>query len=146
MASPYHPETAAVPAPGLPTLHQFFAPGGLLSQAHPNYEFRRGQLQMAEAVERALAEKRHLIVEVQRRPVQSAVRRAEQIALVVEEVRIRLRRGKVSVKPPRRRRPAEGRVVVKWGSTAHAGHQNLRYCIRRWSSGSAASAEPMRLE
>lgn len=48
---------------GLPTLHQFFAPGGLLSQAHPNYEFRRGQLQMAEAVERALNEKRHLIVE-----------------------------------------------------------------------------------
>jgi ATP-dependent DNA helicase DinG len=47
----------------LPTLHEFFAPGGLLSQAHPNYEFRRGQLQMAEAVERALAEKRHLIVE-----------------------------------------------------------------------------------
>jgi ATP-dependent DNA helicase DinG len=35
----------------------------MLSQAHPNYEFRRGQLQMAEAVERALAEKRHLIVE-----------------------------------------------------------------------------------
>jgi ATP-dependent DNA helicase DinG len=47
----------------LPTLHEFFAPGGMLSRAHPNYEFRRGQLQMAEAVERALAEKRHLIVE-----------------------------------------------------------------------------------
>src|SRR5215813_99139 len=63
MASPSHPETAAAPVRGVPTLHQFFAPGGLLSQAHPNYEFRRGQLQMAEAVERALNEKRHLIVE-----------------------------------------------------------------------------------
>jgi ATP-dependent DNA helicase DinG len=63
MASPTHPETAAAPPRSLPTLHQFFAPGGVLSQAHPNYEFRRGQLQMAEAVERALSEKRHLIVE-----------------------------------------------------------------------------------
>src|SRR6185312_11333672 len=34
-----------------------------LAQAHPAYEFRKGQLQMAEAVERALEEKRHLIVE-----------------------------------------------------------------------------------
>ena len=62
MASPSQPETAAV-THRLPTLHQFFAPGGMLSQAHPNYEFRRGQLQMAEAVEKALNERRHLIVE-----------------------------------------------------------------------------------
>ena len=47
----------------LSTLHQFFGPGGLLSRTHPAYEFRRGQLQMAQAVEQALAEKRHLIVE-----------------------------------------------------------------------------------
>jgi ATP-dependent DNA helicase DinG len=45
------------------TLYQFFAPGGLLSRTHPAYEFRRGQLQMAQAVEEALEEKRHLIVE-----------------------------------------------------------------------------------
>jgi ATP-dependent DNA helicase DinG len=45
------------------SLHQFFAPGGVLSRAHPAYEFRRGQLQMAQAVEQALEEKRHLIVE-----------------------------------------------------------------------------------
>jgi ATP-dependent DNA helicase DinG len=45
------------------TLHQFFAPGGVLSRCHPAYEFRRGQLQMAQAVEQALEEKRHLIVE-----------------------------------------------------------------------------------
>ena len=46
-----------------PTLYQFFGPKGLLSKAHPNYEFRRGQLQMAEAVEQALQERKHLIVE-----------------------------------------------------------------------------------
>jgi ATP-dependent DNA helicase DinG len=45
------------------SLHNFFGPGGLLSRTHPAYEFRRGQLQMAQAVEQALAEKRHLIVE-----------------------------------------------------------------------------------
>jgi ATP-dependent DNA helicase DinG len=45
------------------SLYQFFAPGGVLSRTHPAYEFRRGQLQMAQAVEQALAEKRHLIVE-----------------------------------------------------------------------------------
>ena len=45
------------------TLHQFFAPGGILARTHPAYEFRRGQLQMARAVEQALAERRHLIVE-----------------------------------------------------------------------------------
>jgi ATP-dependent DNA helicase DinG len=45
------------------SLHQFFAPGGALARTHPAYEFRRGQLQMAQAVEQALEEKRHLIVE-----------------------------------------------------------------------------------
>jgi ATP-dependent DNA helicase DinG len=45
------------------SLYQFFAPGGILSKAHPAYEFRRGQLEMAQAVEQALKEKRHLIVE-----------------------------------------------------------------------------------
>ena len=45
------------------SLHGFFGPGGVLSRAHPAYEYRRGQLQMAQAVEQALGEKRHLIVE-----------------------------------------------------------------------------------
>lgn len=45
------------------SLYQFFAPGGVLSRTHPAYEFRKGQLQMAQAVEQALEEKRHLIVE-----------------------------------------------------------------------------------
>jgi len=42
---------------------QFFSRHGALSKWHPSYEFRPGQLEMAEAVESALAEKRHLIVE-----------------------------------------------------------------------------------
>src|SRR5215470_1112379 len=63
MTLPSQPETASAQTPKLPTLHQFFAPGGLLSRAHPQYEFRRGQLQMADAVEQALSERRHLIVE-----------------------------------------------------------------------------------
>jgi len=36
------------------SLYRFFAPGGVLSRTHPAYEFRRGQLQMAEAVEHLL--------------------------------------------------------------------------------------------
>jgi len=42
---------------------QFFSRHGSLSKWHPNYEFRPGQVEMAEAVESALADKRHLIVE-----------------------------------------------------------------------------------
>src|SRR5471032_3165934 len=42
---------------------QFFSRQGALSKWHPNYEFRTGQVEMAEAVESALADKRHLIVE-----------------------------------------------------------------------------------
>ena len=45
-------QPAAAVAPG--SLHAFFGPGGVLSRTHPGYEFRRGQLQMAEAVEQAL--------------------------------------------------------------------------------------------
>ncbi len=46
-----------------PTIRQFFSRGGLLSKWHPHFEFRPGQLEMAEAVVAALADKRHLIVE-----------------------------------------------------------------------------------
>jgi ATP-dependent DNA helicase DinG len=45
------------------SLHQFFSPGGVLAKTHPAYEFRRGQLQMAQAVEQAIEQRRHLIVE-----------------------------------------------------------------------------------
>jgi ATP-dependent DNA helicase DinG len=51
------------PTRALPTLHEFFAPGGILALSPLPYEYRPGQLQMAKAVERALEERRHLIVE-----------------------------------------------------------------------------------
>ena len=47
----------------LPTLHEFFAPGGILARSPLPYEYRPGQYEMAKAVEHALAERRHLIVE-----------------------------------------------------------------------------------
>jgi ATP-dependent DNA helicase DinG len=59
VASSSHPVSAGA---GF-SLYQFFSPGGLLSKTHPAYEFRRGQLQMAQSVEAAIEEKRHLIVE-----------------------------------------------------------------------------------
>ena len=49
-------------APGR-ALRQFFLPGGALALAHPAFESRPGQVQMAIAVEEALAERRKLIVE-----------------------------------------------------------------------------------
>jgi ATP-dependent DNA helicase DinG len=45
------------------TARQFFSRSGVLSRWHPRYEFRAGQLEMAEAVEAALAEKKHLLVD-----------------------------------------------------------------------------------
>ncbi len=64
-SQPASPTPSPLSAPeAKPTsLYQFFAPGGVLASTHPAYEFRRGQLQMAQAVEQALDEKRHLIVE-----------------------------------------------------------------------------------
>src|ERR1700688_1631076 len=41
----------------------FFSRHGTLSKWHPSYEFRPGQLEMAEAVEAALKDRRHLLVE-----------------------------------------------------------------------------------
>ena len=63
MPSSSHPVPHPVTGAAGFSLYQFFAPGGVLSKTHPAYEFRRGQLQMAQAVEEALEEKRHLIVE-----------------------------------------------------------------------------------
>lgn len=42
---------------------EVFGPEGLIARAHPEYEFRPGQIDMARAVMRAFEEKRHLIVE-----------------------------------------------------------------------------------
>jgi ATP-dependent DNA helicase DinG len=44
-------------------MQKIFGPDGLISIAHPEYEHRPGQIQMAEAVVRAFEQKRHLIVE-----------------------------------------------------------------------------------
>jgi ATP-dependent DNA helicase DinG len=62
---PTQSASAAVPPIELSrlSLYQFFGPSGVLSQRHPAYEFRRGQLAMASAVEEAIDQKRHLIVE-----------------------------------------------------------------------------------
>jgi ATP-dependent DNA helicase DinG len=40
-----------------------FGPGGWLQKSHPGYEYRAGQLQMAKAVEAALRQRKHLLVE-----------------------------------------------------------------------------------
>jgi len=42
---------------------EVFGPDGLIARAHPDYEYRTGQIDMARAVMRAFEEKRHLIVE-----------------------------------------------------------------------------------
>src|SRR5208337_1368265 len=44
-------------------LEAVFGPGGWLARRHPNYEHRPGQLEMAESVEAASENRRHLIVE-----------------------------------------------------------------------------------
>jgi ATP-dependent DNA helicase DinG len=54
---------ALVPGERLPSLHDFFAPGGILSRSTLNFEHRKGQYEMAKAVEKAFHDKRHLIVE-----------------------------------------------------------------------------------
>jgi ATP-dependent DNA helicase DinG len=44
-------------------MEEIFGRDGLIAQAHPEYEYRPGQIEMAEAVLRAFEENRHLIVE-----------------------------------------------------------------------------------
>ena len=44
-------------------MQSIFGPDGLIAKAHPEYEHRPGQIDMAEAVLRAFEQKRHLIVE-----------------------------------------------------------------------------------
>src|SRR6202789_1839717 len=54
---------ATVPPENLPNLYDFFAPGGILSKSSLAFEHRRGQYDMARAIESAFKEKRHLLVE-----------------------------------------------------------------------------------
>jgi ATP-dependent DNA helicase DinG len=65
-----HPVPTPTPIPAeqkektkLPTLHAFFSPGGILAQSSLAFEHRPGQYEMARAIEQAIADKRHLIVE-----------------------------------------------------------------------------------
>ncbi|HVF49236.1 MAG TPA: ATP-dependent DNA helicase [Pyrinomonadaceae bacterium] len=44
-------------------MEEIFGRDGLIARAHPDYEYRPGQIQMASAVLRAFEERRHLIVE-----------------------------------------------------------------------------------
>ncbi len=46
-----------------PPLEKIFGPHGWLARNHPNFEYRQGQLEMAEEVESALENRRHLIAE-----------------------------------------------------------------------------------
>jgi len=50
-------------APKLPSLYEFFSPHGVLSRSGLAFEHRKGQYEMARAIEKAFADKRHLIVE-----------------------------------------------------------------------------------
>jgi len=47
----------------LPSLHDFFHPGGLLANSSLAFEHRPGQYLMAKTIEQCFADKRHLIVE-----------------------------------------------------------------------------------
>jgi ATP-dependent DNA helicase DinG len=47
----------------LPSLHDFFHPGGILAKSSLHFEHRPGQYLMAKTVEQCLADRRHLIVE-----------------------------------------------------------------------------------
>ncbi len=44
-------------------IEKVFGPSGLISKYHEKYEYRDGQVQMAEAITKAFVDKRHLIVE-----------------------------------------------------------------------------------
>src|ERR1051325_2731844 len=44
-------------------MEEIFGREGLIARAHPEYEYRPGQIEMAEAVMRAFEERQHLIVE-----------------------------------------------------------------------------------
>ncbi|MBA2736873.1 MAG: DEAD/DEAH box helicase, partial [Pyrinomonadaceae bacterium] len=44
-------------------VEEIFGKGGLIAKYHKDYEYRLGQIKMAEAVLRAFEEKKHLIVE-----------------------------------------------------------------------------------
>jgi len=48
---------------GAATVQQILGTGGVVAQFHENYEYREGQIAMAEAIARAFVDKKHLVVE-----------------------------------------------------------------------------------
>jgi ATP-dependent DNA helicase DinG len=76
-------------------MEEIFGPGGLIARAHPDYEYRPGQIQMAEAVLRAFEERRHLIVE-------AGTGTGKTLAYLVPAIAAALERG--------------GRVVISTGT------------------------------
>jgi ATP-dependent DNA helicase DinG len=65
-ATPLPPLTqidSARPDQKLPTLHDFFHPGGILANSSLAFEHRAGQYLMAKEIEQSFADHRHLIVE-----------------------------------------------------------------------------------
>jgi len=61
MPATTHPEVHAEQK--LPTLYEFFHPGGILAQSSLAFEHRPGQYAMAREIEQCFADRRHLIVE-----------------------------------------------------------------------------------
>jgi len=61
--TPLPPTHEAQPEQKLPTLHDFFHPGGLLAKSSLAFEHRPGQYLMAKTIEQCFADRRHLIVE-----------------------------------------------------------------------------------
>ena len=53
----------ARPDQKLPSLYDFFHPGGILAQSSLAFEHRPGQYAMAREIEQCFADRRHLIVE-----------------------------------------------------------------------------------
>jgi ATP-dependent DNA helicase DinG len=64
---PATPRTSIItdtpPEQPLPTLHDFFHPGGILAHSSLHFEHRPGQYTMARTIEQCFADRRHLIVE-----------------------------------------------------------------------------------
>jgi ATP-dependent DNA helicase DinG len=57
------PLSEAAENANLPSLHDFFSPGGILARSSLAFEHRPGQYAMAKAIEQAFADRRHLIIE-----------------------------------------------------------------------------------
>jgi ATP-dependent DNA helicase DinG len=56
-------DDGAAPEQKLPSLYDFFSPGGVLAKSSLAFEHRPGQYTMAKTIEQCFADKRHLIVE-----------------------------------------------------------------------------------